>query len=1534
MKTASIQTLITLAALLVATTAAQAGNVNWADDAAHLDWTDGSAWVGGTPPANDTTSDGAIFTSMTNGTAVLDGNRSVYAVDFQLGSGGGELISAPGAVLTLGAGGLSSTTQFTGTNTISVDKILFANGADPMTWSLFSKNNIDSTSTFQINSSIDLGGGSGAVTFLSRRYNQFGNNQGIVNFSGSITGTNTSSDGLIFSSATDNPPRGRDSVVGREHNTFNLTGDNSFEVNRVVFAGVTVNANSLANAGNNSAFGKSGTIVIGGPRTGSFLFALETGSALIFQNLTENGTTDRDVLLGGPSKLNSRNRILNNDPTYSVAFTSTASTRADDADYSQAIFRTLELGGSNTGRNIFGGTIVDIVNSDPGGLGTSTWLEKTGSGRWILTGDNTYSGSTDIKEGTLIINGNQGNPNSLVYATAPSSRLGGTGTVGTVGARMGHLAPGDEGIGTLTLTGHLGWQVNQYGQSGTWEFELGGGNTSDRINVAGNFEGLNDLSPTRTFDFLGSSAVGTFTLVDWGGTTTFSQWSFLPSNLAPGHRGAFSFNGSQLDFEAFDRPIQTTATGDVTPLPDPNPHPTAWTVNDPLLVGNTGTGDLTIDGTTVSSSIASIGKTATGEGTVSILDDGVWNNSGDLYVGQEGVGTVTVHGVSSRLNTKDTAIGSLAGSDGAVIVRNGAQWNNTGNLYVGKLGHGTLTITNGGRTHLGGPLIIGETGSGELTITDGKLFSTISSIGKNAGGEGTVTIFDNALWSNSGDLYIGQSGNGTLTAQGSNARLTSGGASIASMAGSTGSVTIRQGAQWSNADNLFVSKGGSGSLEVSTGGSVQTSTLFASPDDLLGDGTITTHGLVYGADLVFDSSHGSYQTLAFGNGGQLQLQLNGSGALGVGYNNSTPVSLLITDAQNITSSEGRLSVTPGSESSALVTGGGSQWTISGGLFVGEAGSASLSIADGGYIVAGWGSIGINDNGSATLGGGAVLNAGSHLIVGENAIGTLAINANGAVLSTAGVVGSAAGSTGAVTINGLNAEWNMIGNFQLGVAGAGDLDITGQGTLRAVDISLGVAASGSGTALVSGSGSQLTGSNLLVGDAGYGSLEIGNSGQVSTVSGTIGSGNGSLGIVTVDNATWTTTNSLTVGGAGQGILGVINGGQVTGQNGTLGSQMNGYGEATVHGAGSVWINANQLVIGEAGRASLDVVGGGQVESGSSVIGNDAGGMGSLSVNGSGSSFINAGSFALGQQGEGTLTITDGGRLTSASGVIGAATSGSGNATVSGAGSLWSNANQLVIGEFGQASLAIHHGGRVETGSALVGTKTNGSGSVTVDGSGSTWVNAGTLQLGEMGQGSLHLRNGGSYDGNGAVTANAQSLIEVGAGSDLSALSLSTEGELWVDGSVNSSIQLSSGASVGGDGIVYGDLTLASGARLVFATNRTLTVTGAVAMDSSFGIASLIGMDSSVANGTYTLIDGTATDFSTLGLQNWGYDNRQQINDPGDPHYKAAYLQEGSLQVVVIPEPSTMVLLLIGAIGALGVGRRKRCNQSHDAPASTE
>lgn len=129
---------------------------------------------------------------------------------------------------------------------------------------------------------------------------------------------------------------------------------------------------------------------------------------------------------------------------------------------------TLSVRGSNP-TNVFSGTIV----------GNSGFLDKLGTNTLVLTGNNTYTGSTLVHGGSLFINGSQ--PSSGVFVF--NATVGGTGTVANINCNSGTvLSPG------YINPGRLNCGTVNFGSGVTLAVRLNGTNAGvdyDQLNVTG-----------------------------------------------------------------------------------------------------------------------------------------------------------------------------------------------------------------------------------------------------------------------------------------------------------------------------------------------------------------------------------------------------------------------------------------------------------------------------------------------------------------------------------------------------------------------------------------------------------------------------------------------------------------------------------------------------------------------------------------------------------------------------------------------------------------------------------------------------------------------------------------------------------------------------------------------------------------------------------------------------------------------------------------------------------------------------------------
>ena len=371
------------------------------------------------------------------------------------------------------------------------------------------------------------------------------------------------------------------------------------------------------------------------------------------------------------------------------------------------------------------------------------------------------------------------------------------------------------------------------------------------------------------------------------------------------------------------------------------------------------------------------------------------------------------------------------------------------------------------------------------------------------------------------------------------------------------------------------------------------------------------------------------------------------GAIGAG-------NLAITNGGNLsTFSIGYIGFFANGAGVVTVDGAGSNWSNSVGLNVGYFGSGTLTITNGG-VVTSIGAINIGTNAGASgsvvvdgTGSGLGLSSNANLSVGAGGTGTLTITNGGAVADTNAIVGTPAGATGSVLVNGAGSSWVTTNGLQLGAGGQGTLAVSNGGTVTTNNAQIGSSQNpgGSGSASIDGAGSSWTVNILSVGYGTTGSLAVTHGASLTTFSARVGETAGSNGRVTIDGAGsfWTNSAGFDVGWSGTGALTIANGGVVS-VNGPIGigSNSGSQGTVTVDGVGSRFsAPSSDVSIGYSGIGQLTISHGGQADAATATIGNGVGGSGVVTVDGVGSSWTVNGSLNVGFGGTGTLTIANGG-----------------------------------------------------------------------------------------------------------------------------------------------------------------------------------------------------------------------------------------------------------------------------------------------------
>jgi autotransporter-associated beta strand protein len=97
--------------------------------------------------------------------------------------------------------------------------------------------------------------------------------------------------------------------------------------------------------------------------------------------------------------------------------------------------------------------ISSALRTSPSGDATGAVLVKAGTGTLRLSGANTYARPTLVSSGTLLVGGSLASGSAVTVA--PGAVLGGTGSINGAVTNNGTLAPGDNGIGRLTINNVL-----------------------------------------------------------------------------------------------------------------------------------------------------------------------------------------------------------------------------------------------------------------------------------------------------------------------------------------------------------------------------------------------------------------------------------------------------------------------------------------------------------------------------------------------------------------------------------------------------------------------------------------------------------------------------------------------------------------------------------------------------------------------------------------------------------------------------------------------------------------------------------------------------------------------------------------------------------------------------------------------------------------------------------------------------------------------------------------------------------------------
>ncbi|HWU61785.1 MAG TPA: autotransporter domain-containing protein [Ensifer sp.] len=280
---------------------------------------------------------------------------------------------------------------------------------------------VNGSYNMQTGTTIDTLMGSGSIG-LSSGQNLTINGTGNSSFSGTISG--------------------QGGIVSAGAGTLTLTGSNTYSGDTTLYQGTLI-GNALSLQGN-----------------------IYNGANLVFDQASDG--TFRGVLSGFGQ--------LTKQGAGKLSLTGTS------AYYGQT---TISGGSLSVNSDSLGGNIVNnaslIFDQNFNGtfaaaISGSGSVRKLGTGKLILSGNNTYTGPTYVTEGTLSVNGMLAS-DVLVESGA---RLGGSGSVNSFVAQAGSFVTPGNSIGTLSVAGNA-----TLSSGSTYVVEANAAGASDRVNATG-----------------------------------------------------------------------------------------------------------------------------------------------------------------------------------------------------------------------------------------------------------------------------------------------------------------------------------------------------------------------------------------------------------------------------------------------------------------------------------------------------------------------------------------------------------------------------------------------------------------------------------------------------------------------------------------------------------------------------------------------------------------------------------------------------------------------------------------------------------------------------------------------------------------------------------------------------------------------------------------------------------------------------------------------------------------------------------------
>jgi len=396
-------------------------------------------------------------------------------------------------------------------------------------------------------------------------------------------------------------------------------------------------------------------------------------------------------------------------------------------------------------------------------------VTENGTGSWTLSGANTYTGVTTVSSGTLLINGSTAAGSALSVAAAGT--LGGTGTVnGVVSLAAGaRLAPGNNGVGTLTLANASAAALTLNGNTVTCEVSAVAG-VCDTLAIAGTLV-LNGANKFALAFPGGTAPAGTYTLVTYAatnglGTLTLDRPYPNATFTVGGVAATMTVSGSGTT--ATPLVWQGGLSANAWDTTTANWVPVTYGDNSIVVFDDTGSAspavNITPDAVAPYSLTVNTSTKAYTIGGAGITGTGGLTKSGTTALTLNGTNSYTG---ATMVNAGSLVLGGVLGGSSITIATNASLSQSAGSVIAGS----AVTLTCSGNSTLagtntyGGATTVGVSGTPNLSLT----VNNNAALGTTAAG---TTVFggDGSFLNR---LYLGKGvtvTNETLTLNGSGGR--------------------------------------------------------------------------------------------------------------------------------------------------------------------------------------------------------------------------------------------------------------------------------------------------------------------------------------------------------------------------------------------------------------------------------------------------------------------------------------------------------------------------------------------------------------------------------------------------------------------------------------------------------------------------------------------------------------------------------------------------------------------------------------------